>query len=280
MPTTSALASLRALGPGLSPALRRVADYALAEPEKVLYQTVMEVAEGANTSEASVIRFCRDLGFSGFQDFKLALASELAVNPTESLPVGTPHTPEGAMEHMLHHARTSLEDTSKLLDPLAVGRVVDVLLGAQVVDFYGVGASGVTAQDFAYKFLRLGYSARAHPDPHLAAMSAATLGPGMVAVAISRSGTTLDVVRSLEQARLHGAFTVALTQRHKSPLGQVAHETLATSVIENPLSGGSISAKLGQLLVLDVLYCLLLLKRPGASEFIRRTAAAVSDRNV
>jgi len=276
----SALTSLRNAGQGLTPALRRVADYALEQPDKVLYQTVMELAEGAGASEASVIRFCRDLGFSSFQDFKLSLAFELAVSPTSLAPVGTPQTPQGALEHLLHHAKTSLEDTAKLLDSQAVARTVGALLEARTVDFYGVGASGVTAQDFAYKFLRLGYTVRAHVDPHLAAMSAATLGPGCVALAISRSGTTLDTVRALEQARSSGAFTVALTQRGKSPLGGVAHEVLVTSVGENPLSGGSVSAKLGQLLVLDLLFSLLALGRPNSSEFIQRTAAAVADRNV
>jgi len=274
-----ALASLRSLGSGMTPALRKIAEYVQQDPQKLLYQTVVEVAEASGASEASVIRFCRDLGFSGFQDFKLALASDLAASPVGLSPQDDPHTPEEALEYVTHHARQALEDTRRLLDLKAVAQAVEFFLTARRIDLYGVGASGVTAQDFAYKFLRLGYAVQSYADPHLAAMSAATLDREGLAIAITRSGTTIDTVKALEVARRAGAKTLALTQRLKSPIARVAEVTLVTSVTESPLTGGSVSAKMGQLLVLDLLYTLVALRRKEAQEFISRTAAAVADRN-
>ncbi|MDX2008339.1 MAG: MurR/RpiR family transcriptional regulator [Meiothermus sp.] len=276
---SGAMASLRGSGSALTPALRKIADYVQENPQQLLYQTVVEVAEGSGSSEASVIRFCRDLGFSGFQDFKLALASDLAASPVGLEPQQNPQTPEEALEYVAHHARQALEDTRRLIDLKLVGKAVELLLEAKRLDIYGVGASGVTAQDFAYKFMRLGYATQAHADAHMAAMAAATLDRSAIAISITRSGTTIDAVKALEVAQRSGARTIAITQRTKSPVAKHADVVLVTSVAESPLTGGSVAAKMGQLLVLDLLYTLVALRRNQASEFIARTAAAVADRN-
>jgi len=274
-----ALASLRSLGRDMTPALRKIAGYVQDNPQRLLYQTVVEVADASGSSEASVIRFCRDLGFSGFQDFKLALASDLAASPVGFSPQENPQTPEEMLEYVTHHARQALEDTRQLIDLKAVKQAVNLILKARRMDVYGVGASGITAHDFAYKFMRLGYATFAHEDPHMAAMAAATLGANDLAIVITRSGTTIDSVKALEVAKGSGAGTIAITQRNKSPVARVADVVLVTSVSETPFTGGSVTAKMGQLLVLDLLFTLVALRRPKASDFIARTAAAVADRN-
>jgi DNA-binding MurR/RpiR family transcriptional regulator len=146
------------------------------------------------------------------------------------------------------------------------------------VEVYGVGASGVTANDVAYKFLRLGIPAFAYTDPHLATMAASNLEAGAVAIGISRSGSTVDTVRALDAARAGGAFTVAVTHRARSPI-TAAGAILHTSSPESPLSGGAVSSKVGQLLVLEVLFTALLLRYPGAGTAVQRTAAAVVEKS-
>jgi DNA-binding MurR/RpiR family transcriptional regulator len=263
----------------MTPALRKIARYVQDNPEKLLYQTVVEVADGSGSSEASVIRFCRDLGFSGFQEFKLALASDLAASPVGLGPQDNPQTPEEALEYVSHHCKQALEDTYRLLDLKQVNKAVYLILQAQRIDIYGVGASGVTAQDFAYKFMRLGYATQAQPDAHMAAMAAATLDKKALAIGVTRSGTTIDTVKAMEIAKHSGAPTIAITQRTKSPVARFADVVLVTSVAESPLTGGSVTAKMGQLLVLDLLYTLVAIRRKQAADFIARTAAAVADRN-
>lgn len=275
-PQPGAVARLRAEAESLTPALQRVARYAAANPELVIYQSVTELAELSGAGEASVIRMCRDLGYAGFQEFKLALAADLAATDAAGAPPaeGT----RGLIAAALHGAGYALEETAAVLDPREVDRVVEAVAAAPRLEVYGVGASGVTAQDFAYKFLRLGLPAQAFADPHLAAMAASNLPAGAVAIGISRSGSTVDTVRALELARAAGAFTVALTHRARSPLAS-ADAVLHTSSPESPLTGGAVSSKVGQLLVLDVLFTALLARLPGAREATGRTAAAVADKS-
>ena len=232
------------------------------------------------SSDASVIRFCRDLGFSGFQEFKLALAGDLALSPVELGTQPVPERPAEILDYVVRHAHQAIEATCQLVHLDAVERAAELIAAAPRTDLYGAGASGVTAEDFAYKFLRLGLNAQAYRDPHLAAMAAVSLQPGMVAVGISRSGTTIDTVKALEAARRSGAAVVAITHRTRGGIAQAADLVLATSIAESPLAGGSVSAKMGQLLVLDLLFTLIALNHPRAATSIARTAAVVADRSL
>lgn len=277
-PQTGALAKLHAEAEHLTPALRRLAAAVLARPREVIYQSITELAEEAKVGEASVIRLCRDLGFKGFQDFKLALAADLAVRPAGGETHAENSLPE-LLERATREACLALRETRASLDPVALEAAVAGLLKAERVLVYGAGASGVTAGDFAYKLLRLGLHVLAPADAHLAAMTAATLPGGAVAVGLTRSGSTLDTLKVLELARARGATTVAVSQRLKSPAAALADITLHTASSESPLAGGSVASKMGQLLLLDVLYASLLLRQEDARTHLAGTARAVTDRN-
>jgi DNA-binding MurR/RpiR family transcriptional regulator len=100
-----------------------------------------------------------------------------------------------------------------------------------------------------------------------------------VVVGISRSGTTIDTVYTLERAKEQGSKTIAVTHRGKSPINRFADISLLSSSAEGPLSGGATPGKVGQLLIIDVLYRTLLWKYAEANEAIHRTATAVSEKN-
>jgi len=276
--SAGALPKLRSGLEYLPPALKRLAATILERPEEVVYQSVTELAEGARVGEASVIRLCRDLGFKGFQDFKLALAADLAVSPKAGV-AGDPDDLRALVNGAALEATKALQETSAMADAEVLEGVVTALLEAKEVLVCGAGASGVTARDFAYKFLRLGYHALAFDDPHLAAMAAATLPREAVMIGLTRSGSTIDTVRALELAHARGVKTVLFTQRAKSPATAVADFVLYTAAPESPLTGGSIPSKVGQLLLLDVLFAALLLRKEGAQEAVAATAKAVTDRN-
>lgn len=276
-PTAGTVARLRSSLQSLTPALQRVAEFALEQPEDVIYLSVTELAERSGSGEASVIRLCRDLGYQGFQDFKLSLTADLAASNVTSPSSDLEGTP-AIIAHAVHSAERALEETAQILEPETVDRVVDALETAKRIEVYGVAASGVTAQDFAYKFVRLGLNALAQTDPHLAAMSAANLTRNTVAIGISRSGSTKDTVHALELARRTGAFTVAITHRSRSPI-TAADAVLYTSSPESPTEGGAVSSKVGQMLVLEVIFTALLARLKGGREAVRRTAEAVVDKS-
>jgi len=286
------LTQLRSSLDNLSPVQRRVAQYVLDNSGATIYHSVTELAEAARASEGSVIRFCQDLGFSGFQEFKLTLAVELEPQSRAERLVGgglraaTEDTaaddtdPAHLMTRLAASASTAMLETADLFDLQAFSAVAEHLARADRVDVYGVGASGVVAQYFAYKLLRLGLPVQAHTDMHLGSMSASNLREGAVAIGISSSGSTLDTLQALTTAKEAGAFTVAVTNRLKSPLAKVAHRSLFASPPESPLTGGDVFAKIGQLLVLEALARLLVESDAGLQDVVERTARVVADRSM
>ena len=239
-----------------------------ASPQEVIYQSVTELAE---VGEASVIRLCRDLGFKGFQGFKLALAADLAR-------VSEVHPGARALEHVTEGALRAIAETSAML----IGTLepaLAALSGTRTLLVYGAGASGVSAQDYAYKFVRLGYTVSVYLDAHLTAMATATLPLESVLIALTRSGSTLDTVKVLELARARGVTTLLVTERVKSSATAVADLIVYTASSESPLTGGSIVSKMGQLLILDALSAELLGRLPEAQDAVAATARAVTDRN-
>jgi len=273
------LTRLRASLDDLSPVLKRVAQYVLDHPDQAIYHSVTELAEATSSSEGSIIRFCQDLGYSGFQEFKLTLAMELS--PRRG---GDGHGAEpmhaNLMGRLAHHASTTLNETTNLYEPEAFQEVARRLAAARRVDVYGVGASGVVAQYYAYKLLRLGLTVQAFTDLHLGAMSASNLGEDCVAIGVSSSGSTLDTLQALKAAREAGAFTVAVTNRMKSPLAKVADRNLLASPPESPLTGGDVFAKIGQLLVLEALVQLMGESDAHMADAVQRTAQVVADKSL
>jgi len=276
------LTRLRASLEDLSPVLKRVARYVLDHPEVAIYHSVTELAEATQSSEGSIIRFCQDLGYSGFQEFKLTLAVELDPRRRANGLVrveddrGTAHL----MARIAEQAAVALHETSNLYEPHAFHEVAARLAQARRIDVYGVGASGVVAQYFAYKLIRLGKAVQAFVDLHLGSMSASNLTPDCVAIGVSSSGSTLDTLKALQAAREAGAYTVAVTNRLKSPLAKHAHQNLLASPPESPLTGGDVFAKVGQLLVLEALVQLMVGEDHALRESVQRTAQVVADKSL
>src|SRR5690606_10531619 len=300
MPQMSRLLTrLRASLDDLSPVQRRVAQYVIDHTDATIYHSVTELSEATRSSEGSIIRFCQDLGFSGFQEFKLTLAVELdppsraqrggrdaegsgngapTVRDTRGLAGAT--ADENLMTHLATNASAALLDTATLFEFEAFREVSQRLAAAESVDIYGVGASGVVAQYFAYKLLRLGVTVQAFTDMHLGSMSASNLDDGAVAIGVSSSGSTLDTLQALRAAKDAGAFPVAVTNRLKSPMARVADRGLFASPPESPLTGGDVFAKIGQLLVLEALVRLMVAGDEALLDVVQRSARVVADRSI
>ncbi|CDX51246.1 RpiR family transcriptional regulator [Mesorhizobium plurifarium] len=273
--THALIASLRAAAGDMTPALARVAETVLAQPDATLRQSITELAETSGSSEASVMRFCRDQGFSGFQDFKLALAKELATDERAR----DNGSPSDDIQRLVETAITSLRETEQLIVREDVAVASRKLLDASVVECFGIAASAVTAQYLAYKMTRIGKFSRALGDAHLAVMAAGTAQPGTVQVVISSSGSTIDAVRVAELARSKGAFVIGISNRSKSPLMAVCDLALIASWPETPLTGGAFPSKISQLLIVDALVAEMTRQDPKRLIELSRTAEVVSDRS-
>jgi len=276
------LTRLRASLEDLSPVLKRVARYVLDHPELAIYHSVTELAEATQSSEGSIIRFCQDLGYSGFQEFKLTLAVELDPRRRADgiAPVEDERDAARLMARIADQAAVTLRETANLYEAHAFQEVADRLARARRIDVYGVGASGVVAQYYAYKLIRLGKTVQAFVDLHLGSMSASNLAADCVAIGVSSSGSTVDTLKALQAARVAGAYTVAVTNRLKSPLAKHADQNLLASPPESPLTGGDIFAKIGQLLVLEALLQAMVGADLALRDSVQRTARVVADKSL
>jgi len=251
---TGCLLRIRGAKENLKPAERAVADFVLANADRVMYMSVSEAARDIGVGEATVIRFCRRLGYGGYQEFKLRLAQDL-VEPVEYIHanIGFADGPGELARKVCQTTLRAVEDTMKALDPRAVEVAANAIVAARHIDIYGVGYSSLTALDAKLKLRRLGLMADAHGDAHLQIMAASLLAAGDVAIGISHSGSTKDVVESLLQARRSGAATVAITNIRPSPITRAADVVLLTASAESPLGGEALSSRIAQLCVIDVL---------------------------
>ena len=173
--------------PSLSPAEQRVARLVVADPADAARRTITDLATAAETSEATVIRFCRSVGMNGYPQLRIRLAAEAArrVEPLDARVVGGDIPPGADLAQIIatiafNDAR-AVEETAEQLDPAVCERVVEAIGAAGRIDVYGAGASGFVASDFQQKLHRIGRIAFYFPDVHTALTSAALLGRGDVA---------------------------------------------------------------------------------------------------
>ena len=235
-PQTGTLIRLRGLYPSLKTALRKVADAILRQPEMAIYASVNEVAAVAAVSEATVMRFCRILGFKGFQDFKIALAREMVIpSPRLHEEVGGEGEDEVAVVRKVFHTNgVALEDTLEILDIEAMKEAVQLLLAARQIMVVGVGGSGPAVTYAGNRFLLLGLKAHLCTDFYLMLMAASMLSRGDVVLAISNLGTTREILETVGIVREKGARVMCITNNSLSPLARMSNPVLVTAGPEPP----------------------------------------------
>ena len=251
----------RGLLPSLSRAEQRVGQLIIDEADTAATLTISELARRAETSETTVVRFCRAIGFSGYPELRLTLAKEAGRAQEE----GTPHEAIGSdispnddlgqvVKTIAFADARAVEDTAVQLDLDVLQQIIDKVVSARRVDIYGVGASAFVAHDFQQKLHRIGRLAFAWSDLHLALTSAALLDQRDVAIGISHTGNTIDTIEVFAEAGRRGATTVALTNFPKSPITRSADLVLTTAARETTFRAGAMASRLAQLTVVDCIF--------------------------
>ena len=261
------LDTLGSLRDSLTPSARRIADYVLVQPQRVTELSIAELAQQATVGEASIIRFCRALNFKGFQDLKMKLAIEVATpHETEKHMLDTELTADDDAEHIGRKLQQTINnvlgETLNLLDFSKLEAVARALQQQKRIYFFGVGSSGITAEDAKNKLMRIGFDVDALTNNHFMYMKAALLNSDDVAIGISHSGTSKETIKALALAKECGATTVALTHNPLSPLAELSDYVLINGNRQGQLQGDSIGTKITQLFVLDMIYTLLVRDNP------------------
>jgi RpiR family carbohydrate utilization transcriptional regulator len=248
---------IKASLPSLAPAEQRVGKLVLADPRAFANLPVTELADRAHVSKPTVVRFCRSVGYDGLSDFKLKLAgsvsegvpfihrsvdaddktSDIAVKVIDNTVAAFLKYRNDASSFALEHAAQALAATQKT---------------NRRIEFYGVGNSGIVAQDAQHKFFRLGVNAIAYSDGHMQVMSASMLKPGDCAVIISNSGRTRDLMDACDIAKKQGATTIVITASG-SPLASAGHIHLTADHPEGYDKYSPMVSRLLHLLIIDIL---------------------------
>lgn len=255
------LARIRAALPSLPPSERRVADAVLADPARASGLSISALAQQAETSVATVMRFCRTVGIANYPQLRLALAAAAArenalgrERPAPGTDISATDTLAEIVSKIIYNEVRALEDSGAGLDVEVLGRAVDAVAGARRIDIFGVGASAFVGQDLHQKLHRIGRMAFVWTDRHAALTATALLGPGDVALAVSHSGETEDTVEPLQAAAERGATTIALTNVPRSTLAESADLVLTTCARETPFRSGATVSRIAQLALIDCLF--------------------------
>lgn len=270
---------IEASAPGFTPALRRIAAAIRDNPGIVLQNTISQLAAACGTSVASVVRFCRAVGVSGYAELRMSLATELGKEAAQfgaGLTLGAEIARTDTLEEMAAKVASlemlAIEETVSSLDFAVLDRVVVALDGAERILLFGIGASHFVAQDLHHKLFRVGRNAFLLADAH-EAWSAALLSPAnTVAIGFSHSGTTADTVRFIALARENGAMTVAVTGAPDSLLAQAADQRLIAHARESSLRAGAMVSRIAQLALVDCLFLGVARRRYGQTlDALKRT---------
>ncbi len=240
----------------LRPAEQSVADAVLADVREAVRASNAEIALRAGVSQPTVTRFCRSIGCEGVRDFKLQLAQSLAVGET-FLTSETLETPPGELPpfwlSVLGEARAAIREVERQVSPEDVLNAAEVLAGAERVATFGVGGSSASlALEAQVRLFRYGLAVEVCREPYMARMTAATLKPQDVFLAISATGRTPEVVEAVETANRYGVQTIAIT-RPGSPLAVAASIALTVRIGEYPDALTPSASRFAFLAILDVI---------------------------
>lgn len=237
---------------------KKVADFIIQNPKEVLFMSITDLAEACEVGDTSVFRFCKTMNLKGYQEFKMMLSLSLhdgkpGIQHLDG-DIGLEDSFAELALKVLNTNINALRETYTLLNEEKFDTAIRYLYEAKRICFYGVGASMLTAMKAANKFLRIEPKVYCVQDSHMQAMVASTMGVNEVAVVFSYSGATKDTIHVAELAKRAGAKVICVTRFVKSPLTSYSDVTLLCGANEGPLQGGSTSAEISQLFLIDMLY--------------------------
>lgn len=275
------LLRIRTRYPMLAQSDRKLADFLLADPERVRHLSSQQLAEEAGISQSSVVKFSQKLGFKGFPAMKLAISEALASgqNP-HSVPVHNQILGDDPLrmvgEKLIKeniaamHASLDINTEEKLLSSVAL------LRNARRVLLVGIGASGLVAKNFSWKLMKIGINAVAEQDMHALLATVQAMSPDDILLAISYSGERREINLAADEALRVGAKVLAITGFTPNALQQRATLCLYTIAEEQATRSAAISSTSAQMMLTDLLFMALVQQDlENAPQRIRHSEALV-----
>ena len=232
---------------------KHIADWIFENPGKIISLSIVELAELCKCSEATIVRFSKRLGLSGYQELKISLAAESGSSAISSS-ITAEDSPFTMYEKICNDIYLSFEKTKKSLKAESLELACKKISEANKIVIFGLGNSASIATDASHKFLRAGLNSVAYSDNHMQVIAASHLTEKDVAIGISHSGSSKDIVDALKISKEHGATTVSLTKAGKSSLLKYTDIPLFTSAAETEYSILALNSRIVQLAIIDSIY--------------------------
>lgn len=250
---------VRSIYDSLSNAEKKVADYFLNNVEEIFHKPIAQLAQESGVSKVAWVRFCKDIGFDGLKDLKKALFAQMCEKEDDvaSEPFSDIRNivnMKSLIEGIAQNSIRAIQDTAQMLDPNSLEQAAKVILNAESVRIFGVAASGMVGKDFHTKLMRINKNSYFSTDHHSQLTYAASMTSQDVAVLISMSGTTSEVLEILSLVKRCKTPSIALTKYSKTPLAMNADTVLYISTPEITMRSGAMSSRLAQLMVIDALF--------------------------
>ncbi len=231
---------------------KKVADWLFSHSGEIFSLSITDLAEKCESSEATIVRFSRRLGFSGYGDLKLSLAQEVdkkIISPY----ITSSDTCYEIFEKLCNDTYLSLERTKKLLVSENMANAVKTIANAKKVVLVGLGSSATFAAETANKFLRAGYNAVSYGDTHMQIIAVSQLSDGDVLIGVSQSGSSKDIVECLKLAKSKGVTTICVTGKEKSPITRQSDIIIITDTEEVRHGYLGLNSHISRTLIMDAL---------------------------
>lgn len=249
------LVRIQEMADSLSPKEQLIAQYIVREPQSVVNMSIDELAAQCHVSTATVVRLCKTLHFTGFKDLCRNLCCDLSTVDDEDFEDIRPGDDlETVTRNICVSSIRAIENTMAVNISNSLHQAVDALCKADRIDFYGVGTSGLVALDAAGKFARIDKLVISHADPHNQMLFATTLKKDDVAVLISYSGETTDILNLAREIQKQGTTLITLTKYSKNSLAALADINLYCISTETLQRSGAMSSRIAQFTMIDILY--------------------------
>ncbi len=239
----------------MSPAQKGIADYVLANTKKVVYLTITDLAEKCGVSETTILRFLNKISINSYQVFRVEIA-QLEANETRDFTaseISSDDNAENIIKKIISSTSTAVNDLANIINHSTVEKCTSMILAAERIFVFGIGASSLVAGDFHHKLLRMGINSSTDNDDHMISIRSYHAGEKDLFIMVSHSGETQSILSCADKARENGAAVISLTSYAHSSLSRISDETLLSSSSETKYRPDAMLSRIIQLVIIDII---------------------------
>ncbi|MEF9990954.1 MAG: MurR/RpiR family transcriptional regulator [Romboutsia sp.] len=232
-------------------------EYIKQNLDEIAYKPISQIAKESKIGEATITRFTRKIGFSSLQDFKVTLAKEVSSGIKRNIINSNIENDESAIEtaiKLLNSNISTLTNTVDIINDENIRECSNLIINAKRIYFIGIGYSGIIAQDSNYKFMRIGLNCTSFDSSHTMIMMASIMEEGDLIVAISHTGETKEIIKTAQIAKNNNVKIISITEDKESHLKDISDIHLGYISGETLFESGSISSKVTQFFMIDLIY--------------------------